>query len=210
MIRIAIADDHSLIRRGVGKVVEREVDMELVAEYQNAHDLLKHFDGHHCDVLVLDLSLPDCDGLDVLDKILSLWPGVKVLILTVHSEDIYALRALKAGAYGYINKASEAEELVRSIRKIYAGRRYLTDSMAEKLAREYYQESGKAPHEKLTGREFQVFILIGQGMSVQQISELLSITINTVYTYRSRIFEKMGLQSNAQLIRYVIENKLLD
>jgi len=210
MIRIAIADDHSLIRRGLGKLIEREVDMELVAEYQNGHDLLKQFDGHYCDVLILDLSFPDRNGLDVLDRILTLWPKVRVLILTMHPEDRYALRSLKAGAYGYINKASESDELIKSIRKIYKGGRYFSDSVAERLAIDYLDESRKNPHEKLTGREFQIFMMIGQGMSIQQISELLSLSKHTIYTFRRRIFEKMGLQSNAQLIRYAMENKLID
>ena len=210
MIRIAITDDHFLIRRGLAKLIEREVDMEMVAEYQNAHDLLRHFDGHHCDVLVLDLSLPDRNGLAVLEQIISLWPKVKVLILTVHSEESYALRALKSGAYGYINKSSASGELIQSIRKIHYGGRYFAESIAEKLALDYFDKSSRAPHEKLTGREFQVFMLIGQGMSVQQISELLTISINTVYTFRRRIFQKMDLQSNAQLIRYALDNKLID
>lgn len=210
MIRIAIADDHPLIRRGLSKLIEREIDMELVNEYQDTHHLLRHFDAHTCDILVLDLSFPDSDGLDILERIRAFWPTLNILVMSMHPEEQYALRAMKAGARGYISKNSPSAELTGAIRKIARGARYYSEAVVDKMAGGYLQETIDKPHDQLTNREFQVFMMLARGISVQEISRLLVLSSNTVYTFRRRIFDKMNLQTNAGLIHYAVQNKLVN
>jgi DNA-binding NarL/FixJ family response regulator len=210
MIRIVIADDHPLIRGGLRKIIEQEVDMELMAEYENAHDLIHQVNKEQCDVLILDLSLPDRNGLDVLQHIHAMWPGIKVLVLSMHPEERFALRSLKKGASGYIHKNQASSILIKAIRKVFAGGRYVSETLAEKLASEYGEEAPGNLHEKLTGREFQLLVMIAQGLSVRQISQTLSLSINTIYTLRSRLLQKMDMTSNIQLIRYALDHDLVD
>lgn len=210
MIRIAIADDHPLIRKGLAKLTEREIDMELVHEYQDTHHLLKHFDADTCDILVLDISFPDSDGLDMLERIRAVWPALNILVMSMHPEEQYALRAMKAGARGYISKNSPSVELIDAIRKIARGARYYSETVVDKMAGGYLQETTNKPHDQLTNREFQVFMLLARGLSVQEISRLLVLSSNTVYTFRRRIFEKMNLQTNAGLIHYAVQNNLVN
>jgi len=210
MIRIVIADDHPLIRGGIRKIIEQEVDMELMAEFENARDLIHHLKADRCDVLILDLSLPDRNGLDVLQHIHDLWPTIKVLILSMHPEERYAMRALKKGAAGYIHKNQAAEILIKAIRKVFAGGRYVSESLAEKLAAEYGSDTPEILHDRLTPREFQLLVMIAQGLAVRQISQILSLSTNTIYTLRSRLLQKMNMRSNAELIRYALDQNLVD
>jgi len=210
MIRIVIADDHPLIRGGIRKIIEQEVDMELMAEFENARDLILHLKADRCDVLILDLSLPDRNGLDVLQHIHDLWPTIKVLILSMHPEERYAMRALKKGAAGYIHKNQAAEILIKAIRKVFAGGRYVSESLAEKLAAEYGSDAPEILHDRLTPREFQLLVMIAQGLAVRQISQILSLSTNTIYTLRSRLLQKMNMRSNAELIRYALDQNLVD
>ena len=210
MIRIVIADDHPLIRGGLRKIIEQEVDLELTAEYDNAHDLIHQLKTNQCDVLILDLSLPDRNGLDVLQHIHSIWPDIKVLILSMHPEERYALRALKKGASGYIHKNQASDILIKAIRKVFAGGRYVSETLAEKLASDYDADAPVALHTRLTGREFQLLVMIAQGLSVRQISQILSLSSNTIYTLRSRLLQKMNMTSNAELIRYAMDHNLVD
>lgn len=184
--------------------------MELVNEYQDTRYLLKHFDAQTCDILVLDLSFPDSNGLDVLERIRAIWPKLKILVMSMHPEEQYALRAMKAGAQGYISKNSSSAELIGAFRKIARGARYYTEAVVEKMAGGYLEQTSDKPHEQLTNREFQVFMMLARGLSVQEISRLLVLSSNTVYTFRRRIFDKMNLQTNAGLIHYAVQNKLVN
>lgn len=210
MIHVVIADDHPLIRKGIRQLLFREADMELTGEFADAKDLLHGLDEIECDVLILDISLPDRNGLDVLQRIKERWPHIRVLVLSMHPEERYALRALRAGADGYIPKETDVNKLLQAVRKVSAGRRYVSEPVGEKLAGAYVKKSELLPHEQLTQREFQILLMIGRGMSVNQISDHLSISMNTVYTYRSRILNKMSLSTNSGLIRYALQYKLID
>mgnify|MGYP001032102530 FL=1 len=210
MIHVVIADDHPLIRGGIRKIIEQEIDIELMAEFENAHDLIHQLQSDQCDVLILDLSLPDRNGLDVLQHIHTMWPSIKVLILSMHPEERYALRAYRKGASGYINKNQTSEILIKAIRKVYAGGRYVSESFAERLATEYDTDAPDVLHKKLTGREFQLLVMIAQGLSVRQISQTLSLSTNTIYTLRGRLLQKMNMSSNADLIRYALDHDLVD
>jgi DNA-binding NarL/FixJ family response regulator len=184
--------------------------MELVHEYQDTRHLLKHFDADTCDILVLDISFPDSDGLDMLERLRAVWPALKILVMSMHPEEQYALRAMKTGARGYISKSSPSVELIDAIRKIARGARYYSEKVVDKMAGGYLEQSSDKPHEQLTNREFQVFMLLARGLSVQEISRLLVLSSNTVYTFRRRIFDKMDLQTNAGLIHYAVQNNLVN
>lgn len=205
MIRIVIADDHELIREGVKKILRGERDMRVVGEAANVGELLALVGQCEADVLVLDINLPGRSGLDALGELRGLQPGLSVVVLSMHPEDRFALRVLKAGAAAYVSKASAADELVAAVRKAASGGRYISPVVADLLAREL-----EAPHEKLSARESQILSLIGAGKSTQQIAAELSISVNTVNTYRARILEKLGMRANAELIRYAIEHGLTE
>ena len=162
------------------------------------------------DILILDINLPDKSGLDLLKELREFKPDLRILILSMHPEDRFAMRVLRAGAYGYITKESAGEKLVMAIRKVYNGRKYVSEALAEKLAFELQSGSDKPVHELLSDREYQVFQMIASGKTLAEIAGSLSLAVTTVSTYRSRILEKLNLRSNAELIRYAITNKLLD
>jgi DNA-binding NarL/FixJ family response regulator len=205
VIRIVIADDHELIREGVKKILRGERDMRVVGEAANVGELLALVGQCEADVLVLDINLPGRSGLDALGELRGLQPGLSVVVLSMHPEDRFALRVLKAGAAAYVSKASAADELVAAVRKAASGGRYISPVVADLLAREL-----EAPHEKLSARESQILSLIGAGKSTQQIAAELSISVNTVNTHRARILEKLGMRANAELIRYAIEHGLTE
>lgn len=211
MITILIADDHSLIREGFKKILSREDDLSVVGEAGNAADIMEFLRKNLCDIIVLDISMPGKTGLDILSDIRIQFPNVKVLILSMHSEEHYALRALKGGALGYLSKDSAPGELITAIRKIHSGRMYVSEAVAEQLA---YNIGGnkreKLPHEDLSDREFQVMQMLAGGRSISDISERLSISNSTVSTYRQRILEKLNLKNTSELIHYAINNKLID
>ncbi len=208
MIRVLIADDHAIVRKGFQQIVNETPDMRVVGEASNGQEILEKVRELDCDVLVLDISMPRFSGLESLREIRYLRPDLPVLILSMHSEDQYAIRSLKAGAAGYLNKETAVDELVGAIRKVVSGGKYLSVSAAEKIALEIGNNSDKAPHERLSNREYSVLLMIGGGKSISEIAEELSLSVKTVSTYRTRILEKMGLNTNADLIRYVIENNL--
>jgi DNA-binding NarL/FixJ family response regulator len=210
MIRIVIADDHELIREGVKKILRGERGMRVVGEATNVGELLALVGQCEADVLVLDINLPGRSGLDALGELRGLQPGLSVVVLSMHPEDRFALRVLKAGAAAYVSKASAADELVVAVRKAASGRRYISPVVADLLARELENPKGVAPHEKLSARESQILSLIGAGKSTKQIAYGLSISINTVNTHRARILEKMGMRANAELIRYAVEHGLTE
>lgn len=161
-------------------------------------------------MIILDINLPDQSGLDVLKELKSMHPDLKVLILSMYPEDRFAVRALKAGANGYVTKESANTELIKAIRKVMQGRKYVSESLAEKLAFGLESDSGRPPHEKLSDREFQVLCLLGSGSGINAIASRLSLSVSTVNTYRSRILEKMDMKTNMELIHYCVKNNLVD
>ncbi len=211
MINILIADDHSLIREGFKKILSRENDLTVVGEAGNAFEIMDTLGKNACDVIVLDISMPGKTGLDILSDIRIQFPNVKILILSMHSEEHYALRALKGGALGYLTKESAPDELITAIRKIHSGRMYISEVVAEQLANNIGgKKKEKLSHENLSDREFQVIQMLASGKSIAEISERLAISSSTVSTYRQRIMEKLNLKNTSELILYAIDNHLTD
>lgn len=210
MIKVIIADDHDLIRDGFKKLLDRESDITMAGEAKSAAELFRFLENSRCDVLVLDISLPDKNGIDVLKEMKIQYPDIRILVLSMHPEERYAVRALRNGAAGYITKGSASEELIKAVRKVALGGRYISDMLAEELAFAFSDENDKLPHEKLSDREYQILLLLGGGKSVQQIADSLSLSINTVNTYRRRIMEKTSLHGNSELIQYVIQHNLIE
>ncbi len=210
MINVLIADDHALIREGLKKTLSSEPDMTLVGTANNVVELFKQLEQLAVSIVLLDITMPGESGLDALKELRQKHPHVPVLILSFHPEHRFAVRALKAGAAGYITKQSATEELVQAIRKIVSGGKYVSASLAEELAIELDTESGKLPHETLSDREFQVMRLIAAGKKSSDIADELAVTPSTVNTYRMRILEKMNMQSNVELARYAVEHGLIE
>ncbi len=210
MIRVLIADDHVLIREGLKKLLKEEWDMSVVGEASNGQQVSDFLTDHEVDILVLDISMPGRSGLDVLKELKQTSPKLPVLVLSMHPEERFAVRSLRAGASGYITKESAGEELVKAIRKIVDGGRYISLTLAEKLAFGLDADSSRPLHETLSDREYQVMGMIATGKKMSEIAEELSLSIRTVNTYRARILEKMQMKTNAELIHYAIENGLVD
>ncbi|MCL7453279.1 MAG: response regulator transcription factor [Anaerolineae bacterium] len=210
MIRVLIADDHAVVRQGLKQILGDTPEMLLAGEATNGQEVLDRVRAETWDVVVLDISMPDRSGLDILKQLRSERPKLPVLVLSMYSEDQYALRVLKAGASGYLTKDSAADELVKAIRKVVSGGRYVSSFLAEKLALEIGADSNKLPHETLSDREFQVLRLIAAGNSVTEIAAELYLSPKTVSTYRARLLQKMNLTTNAELIHYAIRNHLID
>ncbi len=209
MVNIVIADDHALIREGLKKILKSEPDLSLVAEASNAPELFRQLKASNVDLVLLDISMPGESGLDALRELRQSYPQVRTLILSVHPEHRFAVRALRAGASGYITKETAVEELVQAIRKIVAGGKYVSASLAEQLVAEL--EMGDKPrHENLSDREFEVLRMIAAGKTRNEIAEELALSISTVNTYRQRILEKMNMENNAELTRYAIEHGLIE
>ena len=209
-MRILIADDHAVIRRGLKQILLDEYPSAEIEEASDAEAAIKKSITGNWDVIISDLSMPGRSGLDLVQHIKQNFPKLPVLILSIHPEEQYAIRALKAGAAGYLNKEAAPEELVMAVQRVLQGRKYISASIAEKMADELDREkSNKASHEFLSDRELDVFKLIAGGTSVTDISEKLSLSITTVSTYRARIMNKMNMKSNADLTRYALENNLI-
>lgn len=209
MIRIVIADDHELIREGIKKIIRSSKEMRVVGEAADIPQTLDLTAQLNPDIAILDISLPGHDDLDGLAQVRQRFPDLPVLILSMYPEERFAIRALKTGAVGYITKSMAAEELVKAIRKVMSTGSYISPRLAELLASNVREPRRAAPHEELTERERQVISRIGAGKQVKQVAAELSISISSVNTYRSRIFKKMGLRSNAALIRYAVEHGLV-
>jgi DNA-binding NarL/FixJ family response regulator len=209
MIRVLIVDDHQIVREGLKQILSETTDIKVLAEGEKGYDALKQMETNQFDVVVLDISLPDENGLEILKKIKSRSTSTAVLILSIYSEEQYAIRALRAGAAGYLSKESASDELIEAIRKISRGRKYIPPRLAEKLAFELEFDTTRKPHEKLSDREFQVLCLLASGKTVTDISQELFLSDKTVSTYRTRILQKMNMKNNAQLIRYAIQHKLV-
>ncbi len=209
MIKILIADDHPIVRSGLKQIMVKEPGMVVEGEAQNARELLSLVRKQAWDVVILDINLPDRSGLDVLIQLKKEFPTLPVLMLSVHPEEQYAVRALKSGAAGCLTKHSVPGELVKAIRKAVAGGKYVSSSLAERLALDLESDE-RALHETLSGREFAVMCMIASGKRLNEIAEKIFVSPKTVSTYRTRILEKMGMKTNADLTHYVIKNKLVD
>ncbi len=210
MIRVLIADDHAVVRQGLKQIFGDTPEIVVAGEATNGQEVLDKVRAETWDVVVLDVSMPDRSGLDILKQLRSERPKLPVLVLSMYSEDQYAMRVLKAGASGYLTKDSAADELVKAIRKVVSGGRYVSPLLAEKLAFEIGADSGKLPHETLSDREFQVLRMIATGKAVKEIASELSLSVKTISTYRARLLQKMNLTTNAELIHYAIQNRLID
>ncbi|HQN19825.1 MAG TPA: response regulator transcription factor [Syntrophobacteraceae bacterium] len=209
MIKILIVDDHPIVRRGLKQVIVEEHDMEVVAEAENAQEAFAFVRKSNCDVVILDISMPGMSGLDVLRQLRYEYPKLPVLILSVHSEEQYALRVIKAGASGYLTKDSAPDALVKAIRKVASGGKYVSPYLAERLVCDL-EASEKPLHEKLTVREFQILCMIASGKPVKEIAGELCLSAKTVSTYRIRTLQKMQMKSNAELVGYAVKNKLIE
>ena len=210
MIKILIADDHAIVREGLKQIVMETSDMIIADEASNGHQALKKVFKNDYDVVVLDITMPDINGLDVLKQLKIQKPAIPILVLTMHPEEQYAMRMLRAGASGYLTKASASDELISAIRKVSLGRKYVSATLAEKLAFELEGDTERLLHETLSDREYQVMCMIAGGKQVKQIAEELYLSIKTISTYRSRILEKMKMKNNAEITRYAIKNRLVD
>ncbi len=208
-MKILIVDDHAVVRRGLRQILADEFRRADFGEARNAQEALARVWKEKWDVVVLDISMPGRSGLEVLREIKNAKAKVPVLVLSMHPEDQFAVRVLKAGASGYMTKESAPEELVRAVQKLLAGGRYVSPSLAEKMALYLTEDLKGTPHERLSNREFQVMRLIASGKTVREIAEENFLSVKTVRTYRQRILEKMGLKRNAELTRYALEHQLV-
>lgn len=211
MIRILIADDHDILRAGLRHILADSPDIEVAAEATNGSEAIAQLRKDLCDVLVLDLTMPGRNGIELIKQIRSDFPRLPLLILSMHKEDIYAVRALKAGANGYLCKDNAEAFLAEAIRKVHAGGLFINQSVAERLTMNILQgRHAEMPHNRLTDREYQVFLLIVQGMGVTEIGRHLNLSVKTVSTHKASIQVKMDLANTAELVRYAVENNLVN
>ena len=210
MIKVLIADDHALVREGLKQVIGQHSDIEVTGEAKNGQEALEKVWKEDFEVVLLDISMPGRSGMDILKEIKSAKPDLYVLMLSMHPEEQYAVRALKAGASGYLTKESAPDELIDAIRLVSMGLKYVTLSLVEKLATDLGVDHDKPLHEQLSDREFQVMQMIAGGHTIKEIAEDLSLSVKTISTYKTRVLEKMNMKSNSDLTRYVMENNLTD
>ena len=208
MMNILIADDHAIVRRGLIQILNSETGLASVAEAVNGQEALEMTRSRDWDLVILDINLPDRSGLEILTELHKSHPSLPILILSMYPEDQYALRVLRAGAMGYLNKQSAPEELIKAIKRIRAGTKYISESMLEKIALSMNSDEEKPIHETLSDREYQVMLMITSGKTLTEIAEQLMLSIKTVSTYRKRILEKMNMKSNAELTSFVIHHQL--
>jgi two-component system invasion response regulator UvrY len=209
MIRIVVADDHPIVRAGLREIIGRETDMTIASEAQTSQEALDIVRRQSADVLILDVMMPGRGGIEVLKQLHQEMPDLPVLILSVHPEDQLAVRALRAGAAGYLTKDSAPAELVGAIRKVVGGGKYVSPKMAERLAEELVG-GAQAPHERLSDREHQILKMIANGRTLTEIADELALSVKTISTYRSRIMEKLNVKTTVDLVRYVLSARLID
>lgn len=208
MIRVLIVDDHAIVRQGLRRILDEAHGINVEGEAANGVEALKWLRTGKCDVVLLDISMPEKNGIDTLKQILDGNKDANIIILSMYPEDQYAVRLMKAGASGYLTKETAPEQLVEAIRRVIAGKKHISPSLAELLLQECGASSGKQPHEILSNREYQVLRMIGSGKKVSEIAEELALSVKTVSTYRAHILEKMKLKNNAELTYYVMHNNL--
>ena len=211
MIKVLLADDHSIVRAGLRRIVEESGDMEVIAEAADGREAIQQAHKQLPDVAVIDISMPALDGLEVIRQLRNYYPKLPILILTMHEEGQYVVRAIEAGAMGYITKQSAPEQLVKAIRKVHSGSRFVTDEAAEALALRVAKGAhGQSPLDSLSMRELQVLRRLAMGHTNREIANAYSISIKTVDTYRSRLLKKLNLRNNAELSRFAIQNRLIE
>jgi two-component system invasion response regulator UvrY len=210
MIKIMIADDHTIVREGLKQILADIPDLAVVEEAKNGEEVIAKVGMKDIDIILLDISLPGRSGLDVLRQLKHRKPGLPVLILSMYPEEQYAVRSIRAGASGYLTKESASTELVEAIRTVARGRKYITSSLAERLAFQIEVDVDKPLHESLSDREYQVMCMIASGKTVKEIAKILSLSVKTISTHRSRILKKMNMENNAQLTHYAIKQNLVD
>jgi two-component system invasion response regulator UvrY len=210
MIKVLIADDHAILRRGLKEILVRELEVVSCGEAEDAEQVLAEVQNRTWDLVILDISMPGRSGLDLLSELQRTHPKLPVLVLSMHAEDQYGKRVLKAGASGYMNKESAPEELIKAIQKVLAGGRYVSPALAEKLALAFDPDAGRPVHETLSSREFEILRMIASGKTVSQIAGELHLSATTVSTYRTRILGKMNMATTAELIRYALQSHLVD
>lgn len=210
MIRVLIADDHPIVRKGFIQILEGEPDIVVVGEAGDTEEVLRKVGESRCNVVLLDLGMPGAGGLEVIRELRNGSSPPAVLVISVHPEERFGLRALKAGASGYLTKESAPDMLINAIRKVHSGARFITPSLAELMADDLGKDSEVEPHEMLSDREFQVMRMVSQGLTVSAIAEQLGLSVKTVSTYRTRLLRKMQLKNNAELTHYSIRKGLVD
>jgi DNA-binding NarL/FixJ family response regulator len=210
MIRVLVADDHAVVREGIKRILADTPDLVVAGEASDRQEILAQLAAQRWDVVLLDISLPGGNGLEILQHLKRLHPQLRVLVFSVHGESQYAVRAFKAGAAGYLTKHSPPEELVTAIRRVVGGGRYISPSLAEQLAFEVTLEPQQPRHAALSNREFQVLQLLASGRTVAAVAAELSLSVKTISTYRARILEKLQLQTTAELIHYAVRHGLVD
>ncbi len=210
MIRVVVVDDHAVVREGLKRIIAENPGMAVTAEASDGHEAVKVINSQPCDVVLLDISMPNKSGLDVLKQLHSESPKLPVLVLSMHSEDQYAVRVLRAGAAGYLTKESAPAKLVQAIRKVVRGGKYVSSSLAEKLVLDLKSDPTKSTHEILSDREYQVMCLLASGKTVTEIANELALSVKTISTYRVRVLEKLKMKNNAELTRYAIKEGLVD
>jgi DNA-binding NarL/FixJ family response regulator len=210
MIRILIADDHPIVRRGLVDVLRRELQDAVCGEAKDAKQALASVQAQDWDLVILDVTMPGRSGVDILADLKRARPNLPILVLSMHPENQYGKRVLRAGASGYLNKDSAPTELIKAIKKVVAGGRYVSPALAEVLARDLGLQADQPLHEKLSARELEVLRLMGSGKTISQIAEMLNLSVTTVSTYRARILEKMNMTTTAELMNYALRNRLTD
>ena len=209
-IKVLIADDHAIVREGLKQILADTRDIMVAGDAENGFEALKLIRRSPSDVVLLDISMPDRSGIEVLKQLRKEFPKLAVLMLSMHREDQYAIRALKAGAAGYLNKQSAPAELVTAIRQVAAGRKYVSLALAEELANQLDEDHEQPPHAALSDREYQTMTMIASGKTVSDIAAELTLSVKTISMYRSRVLQKMKLRHNAELTHYAIKNRLVD
>ena len=211
MVKIIAVDDHPLMQEGIKNAVDDIVDMSLIGKASDWDELLAVLRNHVPDIIILDINMPNKSGLDILKDLQNLYPHLPILVLSMHPEERFALRTLKAGAMGYLNKSGIVGDMEKAIRRIvYRKKKYITPKVAELMSEQLNNNYQEHPHEMLTDREFQVFYKIVLGNAVEDIASTLCLSVQTVYTYRSKIKEKMNFESNVEMVRYAINNNIID
>jgi two-component system, NarL family, invasion response regulator UvrY len=210
MIKVCVVDDHAVVREGLKRIIAENPGMAVTSEAGDGHEAIKIIQSEPCDVVLLDITMPNKNGLDVLKQLHSESPRLPVLVLSMHAEDQYAVRVLRAGAAGYLTKESAPAKLVQAIRKVVRGGKYVSPTLAEKLVFDLDSDATKAPHQILSDREYQVLCMIASGKTVTQIADELTLSVKTISTYRVRILEKLSMKNNAELTRYAIKEGLVE
>jgi two-component system, NarL family, invasion response regulator UvrY len=210
MINILVVDDHALIRKGLKMLLEESPDFEVKGEAETGTQAVKMVREQHFDLVLLDISLPDKHGMDVLKQLKLEQPDIKIIVLSMYPEDQYGMRALKAGAVGYINKQSAPEKLVGAIQQVISGKKYISETLAEQMLSNLIGESQELLHQSLSNREYQTLCLMSSGNSLTEISEIMMLSPKTVSVYRARMLEKMNFKNNAEAVHYAIAHHLVD